>query len=706
MKQIQFFLCVINFIKLSSSSPIVTDFDPASAHNNFIPSNFCLLPPELGFNGNVAFIEDCPSLQRYKTIPLPGDFFRKLGTHPVVCCPEYLPESAICFESDAWCPNYKPPQPVDYDYTDAQSEQLQAIEEDYDYIPVVTDPIITIQELPKMSDNECKDNGQYTTINGTLELSQCVPLNQCGKILDNEYAPRTQVKPCGFDEDNSVMMICCPEDFVTATPVKTEQKPRFPQRGKARRVDDIAGRKECRKWKENEGCALDKDLVISELDEDNGRVISKVLFDFMQGACLSTCGWTGRKGCIDEHPNCPLWARRGMCIVAPLFMTHTCRESCGVCGFLSPGNKEEQVVGGLSYTDFTRENFDCGRYKPLCEINNETCEKKQEVTTEVTLTVTPETDLFDLRQADADVFFSIEPGKNPEDYFCGATVVSDRWVVAAAHCYDEFEASATNKPRSIKINTIRDSTENIEIIEIKKVYKHPKYKYPNLYDDVAVLELGRRIEYNYEVYGDTPSCIDQGQDNIGRVATVQGYGFTETGERGSLLETNVTIITNEKCKEYLNYNATDNQIVRNQIDKALPHGLNYGLLCAQGTMNDAGVFRGSCKGDSGGPLTADNDKGRRTLVGIVSGGIGCGQGFPGWYTNVSFHTRWIKCIIERSAQYNNNYSKVSEACKNSVSNAPKCSTNDDLIFGDLRSVDPDVEICSTDYDYDIRGADD
>jgi len=689
----------------------VLDFDNTAATTPFIPNNFCLLPPELDYTGIVKFVEDCPSLDRYQTIPLPGDFFRKLGTHPVVCCPKYLPESSICFESDAWCPNYKPPEPVEYDLTDYQNEQLAAIKEyDDDYIPIVTDPTITIQEIPKMGDNECNLNGQYTTLPDIGELSQCVPLNRCGKILDSDTAPQTQVQPCGFDEDNSVMMICCPEDYVTATPDKIQQQPRFPQNGRARRVTDVANKKECRKWKKNDGCSLDKDLIISELDTGNGRVISKVLFDFMQGACLSTCGWTGRKGCIDEHPNCPVWARKGMCIVNPLFMTQTCRESCGVCGFLSPANKEEQVVGGVSYTDFTRSNFDCGRYKKLCLINDENCDEEPEVTTQVSLTVTPETDIFDLRQTDDDVFFSIDPSKNPDEYFCGATVVSDRWVVAAAHCYDEFEASATNQPRQVKINTIRDNTEYIEIIEIKKVYKHPQYKYPNLYDDVAVLELGRRIEYNYDLYGDTPSCIDQGQDNIGRIATIQGYGLTETGDRGNLLETNVTIITNEKCKEYLNFNATNKIDVKEKIDRALPHGLDYGLLCAQGEMNEKGIFKGSCIGDSGGPLTTPNDDGRRTLVGIVSGGIGCGKGYPGWYTKVSFHTPWIKCIIERSAQFNN-YDKVFDACKSSVTEKPKCSTNDDLIFGDLRSVDSDVEICNNPededevFDYDIRDTD-
>ena len=36
-------------------------------------------------------------------------------------------------------------------------------------------------------------------------------------------------------------------------------------------------------------------------------------------------------------------------------------------------------------------------------------------------------------------------------------------------------------------------------------------------------------------------------------------------------------------------------------------------------MNDEGIFSGSCKGDSGGPLTAEDIDGRQTLIGIVSG---------------------------------------------------------------------------------------
>ena len=36
------------------------------------------------------------------------------------------------------------------------------------------------------------------------------------------------------------------------------------------------------------------------------------------------------------------------------------------------------------------------------------------------------------------------------------------------------------------------------------------------------------------------------------------------------------------------------------------------------------------------------------LVGIVSGGIGCGEDIPGWYTKVAIFADWIQCIVEKS----------------------------------------------------------
>ena len=50
----------------------------------------------------------------------------------------------------------------------------------------------------------------------------------------------------------------------------------------------------------------------------------------------------------------------------------------------------------------------------------------------------------------------------------------------------------------MKGNTIRAGTQFKETIEIKRIYRHPNYVYPQLYNDIALLELGRRIHYDYD----------------------------------------------------------------------------------------------------------------------------------------------------------------------------------------------------------------
>merc|ERR1711902_331753 len=205
------------------------------------------------------------------------------------------------------------------------------------------------------------------------------------------------------------------------------------------------------------------------------------------------------------------------------------------------------------------------------------------------------------------------------------------------------------------------------------------------------------------------SCLPKKEfEVINKIATVQGYGVTESGTKGNLLETNVTVITNKYCKEILQANVTKDQNNAKKILKALPLGLDYGLMCAQGIYKaDKGIYTGSCKGDSGGPLTQRDEEDRTTLIGIVSGGIDCGKGFPGWYTRVEYYKVWIQCIIDKSLQFNNGNATAEEICipyKTGTFARADNEPADNEIFGDsnagLSGATPDYY---SDADSDIFG---
>ena len=116
-----------------------------------------------------------------------------------------------------------------------------------------------------------------------------------------------------------------------------------------------------------------------------------------------------------------------MCVTSAMIMSHTCRESCGVCGFLSSYNNEEQLVGDISYSDYKSDKFKCGDYKLLCEINNESCEgKRWRVPEEEEVEEEEEEEEINQNVVDDEDHFADYNAEEKDQYYCGATIVSDR----------------------------------------------------------------------------------------------------------------------------------------------------------------------------------------------------------------------------------------------------------------------------------------
>ncbi|XP_064008223.1 enteropeptidase [Pogoniulus pusillus] len=209
---------------------------------------------------------------------------------------------------------------------------------------------------------------------------------------------------------------------------------------------------------------------------------------------------------------------------------------------------------------------------------------------------------------------------------CGASLVSDEWLVTAAHCVYGMQLEPSRWKAVLGLYDQSDMTHPSTVVQnIDQIIINPHYMKSTKDSDIALMHLESKVQYTDYIQ---PICLPEKNQQFlpGTNCSIAGWGsIRPNGPTSNILkEAEVPLISNEKCQQWMpEYSITEN------------------MICAG--YDKGGID--SCQGDSGGPLTCE-DGNKWFLVGVTSFGHQCAlPKRPGVYVRVSMFVDWIRNII-------------------------------------------------------------